>query len=154
MEILGYAEFMIVVLACIDIMDKIDIIKQFDIEGDVLEVKPLGNGHINDTNLVITNKPLFKLIKIDSKNTEKTIPPTRNKILNIIVKRFFFSIKVKVLLKKGVHTFFYYRKFLHYLLTLYINIKKNRTKKFDFKTIYLNRRIYCRRFLQQKLQHF
>ena len=35
-------------------MDKIDIINQFAIDGDVLEVKPLGNGLINTTYRVVT----------------------------------------------------------------------------------------------------
>ena len=47
-------------------MDKIDIIKQFAIDGDVLEVKPLGNGHINDTNLVITDKNKYTFQRVNT----------------------------------------------------------------------------------------
>ena len=35
-------------------MEIINIINQFDIRGNVTDVKPLGNGHINDTWLVTT----------------------------------------------------------------------------------------------------
>ena len=36
-------------------MELKSIIEQFDIEGEIVDIKPLGNGHINDTNLVITD---------------------------------------------------------------------------------------------------
>lgn len=44
-----------------------DIVQQFDIDGKILEIKPLGNGHINDTCLVLTDcqKYTFQRINTD-----------------------------------------------------------------------------------------
>ena len=44
-----------------------DIIKQFNIKGEIKSVSPLGNGHINDTLLVTTDceKYTFQRINTD-----------------------------------------------------------------------------------------
>lgn len=48
-------------------MEVKDIVKQFDIKGEVVSIKPLGNGHINDTCLVTTDceKYTFQRINTD-----------------------------------------------------------------------------------------
>ena len=47
-------------------MEIIDIVKQFDIQGDIVSIKPLGNGHINDTNLVTTTKEKYTFQRINT----------------------------------------------------------------------------------------
>lgn len=47
-------------------MDKTEVIQQFNIMGDVVAVKPLGNGHINDTSLVITTQNKYTLQRINT----------------------------------------------------------------------------------------
>lgn len=43
-----------------------DIIKQFDIRGSVLSISPLGNGHINDTCLVVTDSEKYTFQRINT----------------------------------------------------------------------------------------
>ncbi len=47
-------------------MELKNIIEQFQIEGTVVDVKPLGNGHINDTNLVITDRCKYTFQRINT----------------------------------------------------------------------------------------
>lgn len=47
-------------------MEIIDIINQFDIRGTVKSIKPLGNGHINDTNLVETEFEKYTFQRINT----------------------------------------------------------------------------------------
>lgn len=48
-------------------MEVREILRNFDLKGNILEIKPLGNGHINDTCLVITDceKYTFQRINTD-----------------------------------------------------------------------------------------
>lgn len=43
-----------------------EIVKQFDIKGDITDIKPLGNGHINDTCLVITDCEKYTFQRINT----------------------------------------------------------------------------------------
>lgn len=43
-----------------------DIIRQFNIEGEIVDIKPLGNGHINDTMLVTTDKQKYTFQRVNT----------------------------------------------------------------------------------------
>ena len=47
-------------------MELKQIIQQFDIKGEIQSIKPLGNGHINDTNLVITDCEKYTFQRINT----------------------------------------------------------------------------------------
>ncbi len=47
-------------------MEARDIIKQFDINGNIISISPLGNGHINDTCLVVTDMEKYTFQRINT----------------------------------------------------------------------------------------
>ena len=47
-------------------MEVREILSHFNIEGDIVDIKPLGNGHINDTCLVTTTKQKYTFQRINT----------------------------------------------------------------------------------------